>query len=87
MTALANAVARRARREDAAAIARIYNQGTEDCIATFETAPRTTADIQRLLDECPGRYPRRVIVVPARPVSSGTHARRARRSPACELVS
>jgi L-amino acid N-acyltransferase YncA len=31
---------------DAAAICRIYNQGIEDRIATFETAPRTDADIR-----------------------------------------
>ncbi len=30
---------------DAAAIARIYNQGIEDRIATFETRPRTTEDV------------------------------------------
>jgi phosphinothricin acetyltransferase len=37
--------ARRARREDAAAITEIYNQGIEDGIATFETEPREAADI------------------------------------------
>jgi hypothetical protein len=37
---------RLARREDAAAIAHIYNQGIEDRIATFETAPRTTEQIE-----------------------------------------
>ena len=42
-------VARAATRDDAAAIARIYNQGIEDRIATFETDARTTADIERLL--------------------------------------
>lgn len=31
---------------DAPAIARIYNQGIEDRVATFETEPRTAADIQ-----------------------------------------
>ncbi|MBS1811519.1 MAG: N-acetyltransferase [Acidobacteria bacterium] len=31
--------------EDAAAIARIYNEGIEDRIATFETQPRTAEDV------------------------------------------
>jgi phosphinothricin acetyltransferase len=39
---------------DAAAIAGIYNQGIEDRVATFETAPRSAADILRWLD---GRMP------------------------------
>ena len=34
---------------DAAAIARIYNEGIEERIATFETRPRTAADIERWL--------------------------------------
>lgn len=38
--------ARPARRQDAAAIAAIYNQGIEDRIGTFETTPRTVADIE-----------------------------------------
>ncbi|HEY1750724.1 MAG TPA: arsinothricin resistance N-acetyltransferase ArsN1 family A [Caulobacteraceae bacterium] len=37
--------ARPARREDAVAITEIYNQGIEDRIATFETEPRTAADV------------------------------------------
>jgi phosphinothricin acetyltransferase len=36
---------RPARREDAAAIARIYNEGIADRVATFETEPRTEADV------------------------------------------
>jgi phosphinothricin acetyltransferase len=40
-------VARPAQREDAEAIAEIYNQGIEDRIATFETEPRAPADILR----------------------------------------
>jgi phosphinothricin acetyltransferase len=55
------AVARAARPEDAAAIARIYNQGIEDRIATFETEPRTTEETERLLDERLGRYPAIVV--------------------------
>ncbi|MGZ6020868.1 MAG: arsinothricin resistance N-acetyltransferase ArsN1 family A [Phenylobacterium sp.] len=42
--------ARPARREDAEAIAEIYNQGIEDRIATFETEPRTAADIAPWFD-------------------------------------
>lgn len=38
--------ARPARREDAAAVVEIYNQGIEDRVATFETEPRTVADIE-----------------------------------------
>ena len=37
---------RPARREDAAAIAEIYNQGIADRVATFETEPRTPAQIE-----------------------------------------
>lgn len=36
--------------EDAAAIAAIYNQGIEDRCSTFETTPRTAADIVRWFD-------------------------------------
>ncbi|HYU27209.1 MAG TPA: arsinothricin resistance N-acetyltransferase ArsN1 family A [Thermoanaerobaculia bacterium] len=42
--------ARPASAADAPAIARIYNEGIEDRVATFETAPRTAADIARWLD-------------------------------------
>jgi L-amino acid N-acyltransferase YncA len=38
--------ARAARREDAAAITEIYNQGIADRIATFEIEPRAVADIE-----------------------------------------
>jgi len=41
----ANLRARPARPEDTAAITEIYNQGIEDRIATFETEPRSPADI------------------------------------------
>ena len=61
MTGQTTTLARGASRADAAAIARIYNQGIEDRIATFETEPRTTADIERLLDERAGRYPTIVV--------------------------
>jgi phosphinothricin acetyltransferase len=36
--------------DDAAAIARIYNEGIADRIATFDTEPRTEEDILRWLD-------------------------------------
>lgn len=35
---------------DAATIAAIYNQGIEDRVATFETRPRTPADIEQWFD-------------------------------------
>jgi phosphinothricin acetyltransferase len=43
---------------DAAAIARIYNEGIEDRVATFETRLRTAGDIEAWFD---GRHP--VVVV------------------------
>lgn len=42
--------ARPATAADAAAIARIYNQGIEDRVATFETRPRTAGDVESWLD-------------------------------------
>ncbi len=39
---------------DCAAIARIYNEGIADRLATFETRPREPADIERWFD---GRHP------------------------------
>lgn len=41
---------RLARRDDAEAIARIYNQGIEDRVATFETRARSGAEIERWFD-------------------------------------
>ena len=61
MTSSSTTFARVATREDASAIARIYNQGIEDRVATFETEPRTTADIERLLADRQGRYPTVVV--------------------------
>jgi phosphinothricin acetyltransferase len=61
MTSLPRAHARAARREDAAAIARIYNQGIEDRVATFQTEPRSVADIELLLAERDDRFPTIVI--------------------------
>lgn len=45
---------------DSAAIARIYNQGLADRVATFETQPRTPDDVAAWFD---GRHP--VVVVEA----------------------
>jgi L-amino acid N-acyltransferase YncA len=42
--------ARRATLEDSEAIARIYNQGIEDRVATFETRPRTRDDVRAWFD-------------------------------------
>jgi L-amino acid N-acyltransferase YncA len=43
--------ARPARPEDADAIARIYNEGIEDRLATFETRPRSGADVVRWVED------------------------------------
>src|SRR5712691_7261068 len=51
-------IARRATLDDAAAIARIYNEGIEERIATFETRPRVAADVEKWFD---GRHP--VVVI------------------------
>ena len=50
--------ARPARPEDAAAIARIYNQGIADRTATFETRDRTPAEIRAWFD---GTHPLLVV--------------------------
>ena len=46
---------------DAAAIARIYNQGIEDRIATFETEPRTPAQIATQITDKGDRFPTVVV--------------------------
>ncbi|MCO5177100.1 MAG: arsinothricin resistance N-acetyltransferase ArsN1 [Thermomicrobiales bacterium] len=48
---------RPATRDDAAAIAEIYNQGILGRMATFETTPRTPDDIRGSLESSAGRYP------------------------------
>jgi len=53
----ARLVVRPARLEDASAIARIYNQGIEERIATFETEPRSVAQMTAWLKAKAGRYP------------------------------
>ena len=45
--------------DDAAAIARIYNQGMEERVATFETRPRTPEDVRAWFD---GVHPIVVVV-------------------------
>lgn len=46
---MAQLITRRATQADALAITRIYNQGIEERIATFETIPRTVQDIEERL--------------------------------------
>jgi L-amino acid N-acyltransferase YncA len=48
---------RRARPEDAAAVAAIYNQGIQARAATFETVLRTPDDRRRVIEDPSGRYP------------------------------
>jgi phosphinothricin acetyltransferase len=54
-------IARVATAADAAAIRRIYNQGIEERIATFETEPRSTAQVETQLAEKGDRYPTVVV--------------------------
>jgi len=60
ITALATIV-RLATRTDAGAIARIYNQGIGERVATFETEPRTAAKIEAQLAEKGDRFPTVVV--------------------------
>ena len=46
---------------DAGAIARIYNQGIEERLATFETEHRTAAQIDAQLSDKSDRYPTVVV--------------------------
>ncbi len=50
---------RNATPNDAASMARIYNEGIEDRLATFETRPRSAADIRQWFD---GIHPIVVVV-------------------------
>ena len=54
---------RQATAADAAAIARIHNQGIADRVATFETDERSAADVERALAERGSRYPTALEVV------------------------
>jgi L-amino acid N-acyltransferase YncA len=47
--------------EDAEAIARIYNEGIADRVATFETEPRTPGDIARDIRQRSRRWPTVVV--------------------------
>ena len=51
-------IARVASRADAPDLARIYNEGLEDRLGTFETRPRTIEDVTRWFD---GRHPAVVV--------------------------
>ena len=54
-------ITRLAHAADAEAIARIYNQGIEERIATFETEPRTPAQIATQMAEKGDRFPTVVV--------------------------
>src|SRR5579863_804936 len=70
--------ARPATSEDAAAIARVYNEGITDRVATFETRPRTAEDICSWFD---GVHP--IVVVVDNDEVIGFAATSAYRSRAC----
>lgn len=54
---MAQTTTRHAKIADAAAIARIYNQGIAERIATFETEPRSVAEMATALTERGDTYP------------------------------
>jgi phosphinothricin acetyltransferase len=56
------AMVRAATGPDAAAIARIYTEGIEDRVATFETEPRSEQDVARVLASHHGTHPAVVAV-------------------------
>lgn len=53
--------ARLARDRDAADVARIYNEGIAERVATFETEPRTAAHMARTIGERAPRWPTVVV--------------------------
>jgi phosphinothricin acetyltransferase len=63
---------RLAQPDDAEAIARIYNEGIADRIATFETEPRSASDIAQLLADKAGHYPTVVLERDGRVVAWAT---------------
>lgn len=67
-----NPVTRRATVADAAAIVRIYNQGIEERIATFETEPRTEAQIRDLIETRGEYFPTVVVELDAHVVAYGS---------------
>jgi L-amino acid N-acyltransferase YncA len=58
---VSDVAARLAEARDAPAIARIYNEGIQDRLATFETEPRAADDVLRWLAERSGRWPTVVV--------------------------
>jgi phosphinothricin acetyltransferase len=54
---VAELTTRAAAEGDAAAVARIYNEGIEDRVATFETEPRTADDRREAIAAARGRLP------------------------------
>ena len=52
---------RRAQLSDAGEIARIYSEGIADRIATFETEPRSRADVEQVLRGLDARHPAVVV--------------------------
>jgi phosphinothricin acetyltransferase len=71
--------ARLATADDAAAIAAIYNEGIADRVATFETEPRSVAQIAALLADKGERFPTVVVERDGRVVAwAGAGAYRAR---------
>jgi L-amino acid N-acyltransferase YncA len=48
---------RLARAEDGPAVADIYNQGIAERTATFETEPRSGAEMTQRIEDDPGRFP------------------------------
>ena len=72
-------VIRLGRKDDAAAIAAIYNEGIADGVATFETEPRTAEQIAALLADKGERYPTVVVERDGRVIAwAGAGAYRAR---------
>ena len=65
--------ARTARREDAADIARIYNEGIEDRTATFETELRGERDVLRWFDDGPMERDRLSLQRTVEPYESSVH--------------
>ena len=56
--------------DDADAIARIYNQGIEERIGTFETEPRAAVSIMASLNQKGSRFPTVVVEQDNRPARS-----------------
>jgi len=74
-------IVRLARAGDAADIARIYNEGIEDAVATFETDARSADQMAELLREKGEKYPTVVVEREGRIVAwAGAGTYRARRA-------